>query len=386
MIETSLPLIFLAGIIVLIFFGTGLTSLKLEISSVLAFLLLGIGAGLIFDNLGGTLYYIAEIGIIFLFFVLGLEFPLRRMLSISRKIWPAGMLDVLLNFGVGFLIALLFGLDWLTALLIGGIVYASSSSITIKMLEEKKRLAAPESEFILALLIFEDLVAPIMVSVLLVLHAGSQVTLGSFGGVILKILIFLAGSILIGTLVFRKLEDFVERYLETDIMPLFAVGIALFYAGLAIYLGLSEVLGAFLAGVMLTETKRAKDMERLVLPLRDLVLPFFFFWFGSTIYVQEGLSLPGLLPALIAWSIGAKILVGVIGGRSYGLNRPRSLRAGLSLVQRGEFSAIIASLGLPHIRTFSGIYILCTAIIGMVFFNLAPRWVPTKRKKETNPG
>ncbi len=381
MYETPLPILLLAGTIILIFFGTGLTSHKLKVSSVLAFLVLGIGAGVILDEPGEPLYYLAEIGIVFLFFLLGLEFPLGRMFGIFRKIWPAGLIDVVLNFGAGFFIALLFGLHWMTALLMGGVVYASSSSITIKMLEEKKRLAAPESEFILALLIFEDLIAPLLVSVLLVLHAGSQVTLGTFGVLLGKIFLLLAGSILISTFIFSKLEVFIEKYLETDIMPLFAAGIALFYAGLAIYLGLSEVLGAFLAGVMLTETKRAKDMERLILPLRDLVLPFFFFWFGSTIYIQEGMTRPGLLAALIAWSIGAKILVGLLGGRFYGLSSRRSLRAGLSMIQRGEFSAIIASLGLHQIRTFSGIYILCTAFLGMVLFNLAPRLAPIKRDK-----
>jgi len=381
MYETSLPILLLAGTIILIFFGTGLTSHKLKVSSVLAFLVLGIGAGIILDEPGEPLYYLAEIGIVFLFFLLGLEFPLGRMLGIFRKIWPAGLLDVVMNFGAGFFIALLFGLHWMTALLMGGVVYASSSSITIKMLEEKKRLAAPESEFILALLIFEDLIAPLLVSVLLVLYAGSQITLGTFGVLLGKIFLLLAGSILIATFIFSKLDVFIEKYLETDIMPLFAAGIALFYAGLAIYLGLSEVLGAFLAGVMLTETKRAKDMERLILPLRDLVLPFFFFWFGSTIYIQEGMPRPGLLAALIAWSIGAKILVGLLGGRFYGLSSRRSLRAGLSMIQRGEFSAIIASLGLHQIRTFSGIYILCTAFLGMVLFNLAPRLAPSKRDK-----
>jgi monovalent cation:H+ antiporter-2, CPA2 family len=382
MIETSYSFLLILGIIIFIFFLTGFSSQKLKISSVLAFLLIGIAAGYFFGDLGDALHYAAEIGIVFLFFLLGLEFPLGRMIGISGRIWPAGLLDVLLNFGAGYLIAVLFGLEWLPALLIGGIIYASSSSITIKMLEEKKRLAAPESEFILALLIFEDLVAPIMVSVLLVLSTGSDVSFGSFVELSLKIFILIAGAVLIGTYVFRKLEGFIEKYLENDIMPLFTVGIALFYAGIAVTLGLSEALGAFLAGVMLSETGRAKELEHLILPLRNLVLPFFFFWFGTTIYLQEGISMPGLFAALILWSIAAKILVGVLGGRLYGLSSRGSLRAGLSMIQRGEFSAIIASLALPQIRTLSGIYILCTAVIGMVFFNMAPRLIAPKHPQQ----
>ncbi|KUO50190.1 MAG: sodium:proton exchanger [Desulfitibacter sp. BRH_c19] len=369
----NVSLLLLGGIMLLLFFSISFASQRIRIPSVLLFIIVGILLAGAFSK-SETLHTIAEIGIVLLFFLLGLEFPLQRMLSISKKVWPAGVLDLILNLGIGFLIALLFGFNLLTAFLIGAVAYASSSSITAKMLEEKKRLANPEAEFILALLIFEDLAAPILVSFLAGAYSGAEIT-GQFMGVLfLKIIIMTGGAIIIGYYGFRKLSNFVEKYLEMDFMSLFAVGIAFGYAGLAIALGLSEVLGAFLAGVMLSETGRAKELEHLILPVRDITLPFFFFWFGTSISFGETVPNILFLIVLILWSIIGKIIVGFYGGRMYGLSSRVSIRAGLSLGQRGEFSAIIAAMAPSQLRVFSGIYILTTAFIGVFLFNKAPAW------------
>ena len=126
-------------------------------------------------------------------------------------------------------------------------------------------------------------------------------------------------------------------------------------AGLAMALGLSEILGAFMAGVMLSETGRASEMERLLLPIRDLTLPFFFFWFGTTIRLGEGVPFVGMMIALMPLAILGKVLTGYVGSRWFDLSPKVSMRAGFSMVHRGEFSAIIASLAPPLLRVFSGV-------------------------------
>ncbi|MEW6662373.1 MAG: cation:proton antiporter [Bacillota bacterium] len=365
------PLLLLGGAMLLGFFGIGLISHKLSLPSVVLFVVIGIllQGALPHEK---VLYLVAEIGIVMLFFLLGLEFPLARMMEIVKKVWPAGLLDIVLNFGVGLAIAVFFGLNLITAFLIGAVAYASSSSITAKMLEEKRRLANPETEFILALLIFEDLVAPILVSFLAGVYSGTQITAGFMLLLLFKIVGMTVGAVLIGWFGLRRLRDFVEEHLERDFMPLFAVGIAFLYAGAAIALGLSEVLGAFLAGVMLSETGRAKDLEQLILPVRNLYLPFFFFWFGTTISFGEGVPMVGLLIVLVGWSLLGKLLVGYYGGQVYGLTPKVALRAGFSLGQRGEFSAIIAAFAPPQWRVFCGIYILATASLGITLLTKAP--------------
>jgi CPA2 family monovalent cation:H+ antiporter-2 len=188
----------------------------------------------------------------------------------------------------------------------------------------------------------------------------------------LKIVLLVVGAVLLGHFGFRHLNTFIARHLEKDFILLLAAGIALSYAGLAMALGLSEILGAFLAGVMLSEARRSSELEHLLLPIRDITLPFFFFWFGTTIILGEGVSRIPLLILLILWAVIGKIITAYAGGRLYGLSPKVSCRAGFSMVHRGEFSAIIASLAVPQLKVFSGIYILATAFLGVYLFQKAP--------------
>ena len=367
----NIPFLLLAGLMLCSFFAVSFASQKLRLPSVLIYIVLGAAVSSLFFE-SDLIHFAAEIGIVLLFFILGLEFPLARMITISKRIWPAGFMDVGLNLGGAMVVALLFGLDIISAFMIGSIAYATSSSISAKMLDEKRRLANPETEFILALLIFEDLVAPILVSFIAGVQSGDKVSTTFMTILFLKIIALVAGAILMGHYGFRRLNNFVGKYIETDFMPLLAVGLALGYAGLAMALGLSEILGAFMAGVMLSETRRSPEIEHLLLPIRDLSLPFFFFWFGTTIRFGKGLPFVGMMIALVLLAIAGKIVTAYAGGRLFGLNPKISCRAAFSMVPRGEFSAIIASLALPQLRIFSGVYILITAFIGVYLFGRAP--------------
>jgi len=386
----NIPLILIEGLMLFAFFAISFASQKFRLPSVLLYIVLGTAASSLFVK-SDLLHIAAEIGIVLLFFILGLEFPLIRMVALSRRIWPSGLLDVVLNLGGAMGIALLFGLGPVVAFTIGAIAYATSSSISAKMLDEQKRLANPETEFILALLIFEDLVAPVVVSFIASMHGDDTLSLGFMGLLLLKIIILTTGAILMGHFGFKRLNNFMGKYIESDFMPLLAVGLALGYAGVAIALGLSEILGAFMAGVMLSEAGRSSEIEHLLLPVRDLTLPFFFFWFGTTIHFGEGISFIGMMTALVILAIIGKIVTGYVGSRWFGLSPKVSMRAGLSLVHRGEFSAIIASLSPPPLRVFSGIYILITAFVGVFLFGRAPhmanwyqkRWVERRQPAAT---
>lgn len=376
----NIPFLLLAGLLLCTFFALSFASQKFRLPSVLTYIVLGIAVSSLFSE-SKLLHIVAEIGIVLLFFILGLEFPLARMIGISKTIWPAGLLDIALNLGGTMGVSLLFGLDILSAFMIGSVAYATSSSISAKMLDEKKRLASPETEFILALLIFEDLVAPVLVSAISGVQNGNNISAGFMGLLFLKIATLILGAILMGHYGFRRIGDLIGKHIKTDFMPLLAAGLALGYAGVAIALGLSEILGAFMAGVMLSETGRSPEIEHMMLPVRDISLPFFFFWFGTSIRLTEGVPFLGMMIALILIGIVGKILTAYFGGRMFGLSPRVSCRAGCSMVQRGEFSAIIASLALPQLRIFSGIYILITAFIGVYLFHRAPeiaKWYHNK--------
>ncbi|MDD4342678.1 MAG: cation:proton antiporter, partial [Kiritimatiellae bacterium] len=173
--DLHFPVLIVAGGIFILLFAVGFVGMKIRIPGVVLYILLGIGLG---GYLAGNrlLQLGGDVGVVLLFFMLGMEFPVRRLAGIAKKVAPAGTLDVVLSLFVTMGICLLFGLDWITSFLMGGVVYATSSSITAKILESSHRMANPESEFLLGLLIFEDLVAPITVAVLASLTAGTAMT------------------------------------------------------------------------------------------------------------------------------------------------------------------------------------------------------------------
>src|SRR5699024_1121865 len=239
-----------------------------------------------------------------------------------------------------------------------------------------------------------------------------------------KIIVLATIAIVLGKTLYNKLLDFLQKMDDDDLRIALLVGIAVTYSGFAMFLGLSEVLGAFLAGVMLAEIKKVDLVGGMVNPVKDLLIPTFFVYFGTTINVGAGIPFPFLLFVLVVWSVIAKILVGVIGvkmyglmkgvslgggcwmcgrggcsvvsnilvgvigGKMYGLTKRVSLRAGLSMCARGEFSVVIASIAVGAIKVFAGIYIIFSAFIGMILFNYAPKITtliygkPVKKKKD----
>jgi CPA2 family monovalent cation:H+ antiporter-2 len=367
----AFPLLFLSGTLLLFLFAFGYFSSQIRIPGIVLYIVFGVViGGFISDN--HLIHMAGEVGIVLLFFLLGLEFNVNRLMQIGKNVWPAGSLDFILNFVVSAGICLWFGMDLLTSLLIGGVIYATSSSITAKMLETQKRIANAESEFILALLIFEDIIAPVMIAVLIALSAGEPVTGFTFAILLSKVVVLAAIAIILGKILFRKLHAFLIQINGEDYYVLLTVGIALTYAGFAIYLGLSEILGAFLAGIMLSEAKQTQEIEQKVLPIRDLLLPLFFVYFGTTVVFGQGIPYMWLLIVLVMWSLIAKIGTGWIGGIWFGLSRRASLRAGLSITARGEFSVVIATMATGAVKLFASVYILTTALLGILLFQAAP--------------
>ncbi|KGX86723.1 cation:proton antiporter [Pontibacillus litoralis] len=384
--DVELPTLLGAGLVLLLIFWLGLLSLKIKIPSVILYILLGI---LLADALheNEILHFSSEVGIVLLFFLLGLEFNVNRLGGIAKKIWPAGLMDVALSLGVSMLLCLAFGMDLFTSFLIGGVTYATSSSITAKLLDDTGRMANSETEFILALLIFEDLVAPIVVAIIMGMSSGESFQTTDLLLLLSKIIVLALGAIILGKTVFKHFEKLLNKIEDEDFKIALLVGIALSYGGLALLLGLSEVLGAFLAGMMLAEIGKIERVEQTVHPIKDLMLPMFFVYFGTSIEFDQGIPYAGLLIALLGWSLLAKLLVGMIGGRMFGLSKRVSFRAGLSICARGEFSVVIAAMASGLIKVFSGMYIVIAAFIGMMLFERAPQLTnlvygkPQKKKK-----
>jgi len=137
-------------------------------------------------------------------------------------------------------------------------------------------------------------------------------------------------------------------------------------------LGASEALGAFLAGIIIAETREKEEIATLITPLRNIFLPIYFFIFASTLELTGGINLPWLIVILVIWALVGKILTALLGGKKYNLGPRARWRAGFSLMSRGEFSVLIASVGLPWLKAWGGIYIILTALLGTILLQLAP--------------
>lgn len=360
------------GLFLLVLFLIGMIGIKIiKIPDILLYILLGLLLSVFIEE-SKVIEMAGEIGLVLLFFILGLKFPVNRLVSNSAKVWKGGVLDAILGIFVTAVIARLFGLDWVSSLIVGGIVYATSSSITAKLLEEKNRVDNKESEFMLLILIFEDLIAPILVTVLIGL-SGKGLSATDFMLILLKIAILAGTAVFFAKVVFKRLESKLKEIINNDIFIVLITGIALTYGGIAMMLGLSEVIGALLAGMMLSELTIKDKVERAALPVRNIFLPFFFLNFGLHIELTSDIPYLGLLVVLVFWSLIHKLIVGYVGGQWYGLPRSYSLKAGLSLTQRGEFSVIIAALATGELKVFASLYILVIAFVGTILFQLAPR-------------
>lgn len=365
------------GLNIIVLLGLALTLIsvfsllieRLYFPSILAFIAIGVGVGFFWD--GNEVFKIAgEIGIILLFFLLGLKFPLRELWKRMRKVWKAGVLDIVLSFGVSFGIALLFGLDFPRAFLIGAVLYATSSSISAKLLERHSEKHEDIKEFVLALLIFEDIFAPLLLTIAPFIIQEDPVAMTDIGKVFAGFLIF--GVLLfIGSSFVSKQQKFSKHLLRQDDASIGLIGLILFFAGIGMVFGLSEILGAFIAGIMLADIHDVRPLKRLTVPVRDLFLPIFFISFGISINLEKGVIVNTLFFVLIVWGVLSKWIVGRVGGRIYGLSRVQANEAGFSLAPRGEFSILFTALSNGAINLFVGLYIFVSAIVGIILFRFS---------------
>ncbi|WP_129114156.1 cation:proton antiporter [Halegenticoccus tardaugens] len=315
---------------------------------------------------------LAEIGIVLLLFFLGLEFSIERLLENRRKLTAVGLLDVAVNFPVGVAIGLVLGWSLLEALLLGGIVYISSSAVITKSLIDLGWIADAESEPILGTLVFEDLFIAVYLAVVssLVRGGGSLAETGRDVAVAVGFLLALVVAAHYGS-------AWLERALDVGSNELFvlrALGITVPVAGAALSLGVSEAVAAFFVGMGFSSTVHVERIERLLSPVRDVFAAIFFFWIGLNTDPELVAATAGLLAVAVVLTTPTKLVSGFFGGRMYGLDDRRAVRVGASMVTRGEFSLIIATTAAAGagpvmtgtIPAFAVGYVLVMSILGTV--------------------
>ncbi len=304
--------------------------------------------------------------------MLGLEYTGQELRTNLRSGFPAGVADFVLNFPPGVFTGWLLGWDLLSSVLLGGVTYISSSGIVARVLEELKRLNNPETPTVLSVLVLEDLAMAVFLPVVAVLLVGQDVTAG-----IVSVLIALAtvGVVLFVALRFGQAVSRLVVHKSDEVVLLSAFGLVLVVAGVAQRLQVSAAVGAFLVGVALSGPL-VKQAHRLLGPLRDLFAALFFLFFGLQIDPE---TLPPVLlqaAALGVVTAGTKLLTGGWAARRAGLDTRAGLRAGAALVARGEFSIVIAGLGVglePQLGPLSAAYVLILAVLGPILARVVGR-------------
>ena len=353
-------------------------AVRFRISPIPLFLILGLafGAGGIFPvvTAEGFIETGAEIGIILLLFMLGLEYRADELLSKMRQNASTAVVGAVLNFTPGFLVGLALGWGWLTALFLGGVTYVSSSGIAERVLAENRWKGTKEADVVVSVLVIEDLAMAVYLTVMAVLVSGRGPVVG--GVSIALALVIVALVLWIAVRFGPRLSRLV--FSRTDqALVLAIVGITLVGAGLAGQLQISAEVGAFLVGLMLSGMT-AKHARRLLRPLRDVFSAFFFVFFGFSID-------PGSIPPMLGVALGlsvatclAMLATGWWAGSRQGLSRGARVRVGVSLIARGEFSIAIAGIaavaGLQSgLTALTAAYVLILAVAGPLLAKLVAR-------------
>jgi CPA2 family monovalent cation:H+ antiporter-2 len=307
----------------------------------------------------------AEIGVLLLLFMLGLEYTGAELVANLRSALPAAIVDFALNFTPGLLAGLLLKWKPLAAVLLGGVTYVSSSGVIAKVLAELRRLNNPETPAVLSILVLEDLAMAVYLPLVAVLLAG-----GGPERMAMSVSLALATVLLVLTLAVRYGVPLsrVVAHQSDEIVLLTIFGAVLLVAGAAQRLQVSAAIGAFLVGIAVSGPM-AEQTHRLLAPLRDLFAATFFFFFGLQI---DPATLPSALPSAVLLGVVTtvtKVLTGFLAARRTSVDRRGRLRAGMALVARGEFSIVIAGLGAglqPQLGPLSAAYVLFLAVLGPI--------------------
>lgn len=312
-----------------------------------------------------SLELVAALGLIFLLFSIGVEFPAEHVLASGWRLFASAGAYIGLNVGGGLILGASLGWGSAEALVVAGAVGISSSAIVTKLLIELRRLANAETPTILGIIVIEDIFLAIYLAVLHPVLGGASsaaaiaVEFGrSFGFILLLIFLARFGARLVGTIIGSD---------EDELLTVLFVGVAVLVAGVSAGLGVSDAIGALMIGLVISRTELRERIERLMLPLRDAFAALFFFAFGLSIDVGTFGGVAGPVLAAAALTLFLNLIAGVITGRLLGFNQRAAANIGLSLLGRGEFSLILAALALgagldARLGPFIALYVLVLAV------------------------
>ena len=309
-----------------------------------------------------TIHTLGELGVVFLLFSLGLEFSVKRLRQVGATALVAALTGIVMMLWLGYEIGFAFGWHTMDALFLGAMLSISSTTITIKALDDLGLRREAFAQSVFAILIVEDVLAIGMIALL-----SSVASTGTVDGfVALRTLgtltVFLVASLVIGILTVPRLLDFVARFNHNEMLLVGVLGLLFGFCLLVVKLGYSVALGAFIIGVIIAEARALRRIEHLIEPIRDMFCAVFFVTIGLMLDPNVLVEYAGPIAAITTVVIVGKVLARTFGAFVAGQSGRTSMRISMSLAQIGEFSFIIATLGTTLKVTSAFLYPIAVAV------------------------
>jgi len=309
-----------------------------------------------------TIETLAELGIVLLMFSLGLEFNLRKLRQVGVTALLAALFEIVVMVGVGFQLGRWFGWSAMDSLFLGAMLSISSTTIIIKALGELGLSRERFAGIIFGILIIEDILGIVMIALLSGIAMTGTLGLADVGRTLGLLSVFLVTALVVGLIAVPRLLGFVARFHSHEMLLVTVLGLCFGFSLLAVKLGYSVALGAFVIGAVISEAREIRKIEHLIEPVRDMFSAVFFVAIGMLI--QPALLWEHAVPIVV---ITLAVVVGKVVTCTFGTflagHDPRtSLRVGMGLAQIGEFSFIIAALGLSLKVTSGFLYPIAVAV------------------------
>ena len=316
--------------------------------------------GLIHDE--DTIKTLAELGVIFLMFCLGLEFSLRKLFKVGATAFIAAFLEIILMIWIGYEIGRWFDWNTMDSLFLGAILAISSTTIIVKALNDLKMKNQRFAQLIFGVLIVEDILGIGIIALLSSIAVSGTVSSGEVFSTVGKLSLFMIVALVIGILLVPRLLAYVAKFESNEMLLITLLGLCFGFCLLVVKLEYSMVLGAFLIGAIMAESKQLIKIERLIEPVRDMFSAIFFVAIGLMIDPQILLQYAWPIAVITVAVVLGKMLSCGLGAFIAGNDGRTSLRVGMGLSQIGEFSFIIAALGMTLQVTSDFLYPVAVAV------------------------
>ena len=325
---------------------------RFSFPAILAYLFVGVITGPSLLDIvpnQGDIHFVAELGIVFLLFSLGLEFSLPKLMAMRHLVFGVGLLQVSITSAVVMLLSLLFGFSWQASLAIGAILALSSTAVVIKQLNEQNQLKTKSGQLAVAILLFQDIaVVPFLIALPILAGNGEQSIATALAMAVVKGTIVMGMLLAFGKWVLPRIFNEVARTRTDELFVLTTILVALMAGAITHAFGLSMALGAFIAGMMLGESQYRHQLEADIKPFRDILMGLFFITVGMQLNMHAIASQAFNGIVLLVALVVAKTLIIFLITRFTGHSSKDGWATGIKLCQVGEFGFVLAALALDN--------------------------------------